>query len=87
MASNVLCGQAGLRDLPSLENADGKIPRPSMADAKLHPYLRVERKQLKTDASVGLEVFKISKVGHLEYKPTNCRCDFDYLLYPVRQVK
>lgn len=63
MASNVLCGQAGLIDLPSVEVIDGKISRLSLADAKLHPYLRADRKQLKTDTDAGIEVFKISKVG------------------------
>ena len=62
MASNVLCGQAGLLGLPSVEYADGKIPRLTLADAKLHPFLRADRKQLKTDRSAGMEVYKISKV-------------------------
>lgn len=34
----------------------------SLADAKLNPYLRVERKQLKRDVKAGMEVYKISKV-------------------------
>jgi len=63
MASNVLCGQSGLLGLPSVRNAKGgKNRRPILSDAKLNPYLRVERKRLKADASSGMEVYKISKV-------------------------
>jgi hypothetical protein len=63
MASNVLCGQAGLLAFPSVENDDGNNPRLTLADANLHPYLRADRKQLKTDTTAGIEVYKISKVG------------------------
>ena len=58
MASNVLCGQAGLLELPT----DGNDTPLTLADAKLHPSLRADRKQLKSDPSVGMEVYKISKV-------------------------
>mmetsp|Transcript_22154 Transcript_22154/g.52677 ORF Transcript_22154/g.52677 Transcript_22154/m.52677 type:complete len:1596 (+) Transcript_22154:305-5092(+) len=66
MASNVLCGQAGLRDLPSVENADGDNSIRNLADAEIHPFLRADRKQLKTDANAGIEVYKISKNGKLQ---------------------
>lgn len=65
MASNVLCGQAGLLGLPIVEDADGKVPRLTLADAKVHPYLRADPKKLKDDANAGMQVYKISKVGYL----------------------
>ena len=70
MASNVLCGQAGLLGLPyvgNVKNAKGDKNRrpPTVSDAKLNPYLRVDRKQLKADPSSGMEVYKISKVRYV----------------------
>ena len=62
MASNVLCGQAGLLGLP-MRDDDGKIDIPNLEDMKVRSYLRADRKQLKTDPSAGMEVYKISKVG------------------------
>ena len=66
MASSVLCGQAGLLGLPSVQN-DGKVSLSSLADAKVRNSLRADRKMLKMDPSVGMEVYKISKVGCLRF--------------------
>ena len=79
MSSNILCGQAGLLGLPSIVGKDAKDKSvtggsssnknrqsrrgTSLSDATLNPQLRVDRKRLKSDATTGMEVYKISKVG------------------------
>mmetsp|Transcript_25405 Transcript_25405/g.59867 ORF Transcript_25405/g.59867 Transcript_25405/m.59867 type:complete len:1599 (-) Transcript_25405:219-5015(-) len=89
MASNVLCGQAGLVGLPSVKSSKGdeKIRCPTMADAKRNPHLRIDRKQLKLDANSGIEAFKISKNGKLQVRrlaiSPNNRC----LLITTNRVK
>ncbi|VEU35094.1 unnamed protein product [Pseudo-nitzschia multistriata] len=88
MASNVLCGQAGLLQLPPVRKSkSGDKPVCSMlADAKLHPYLRVDRKKLKSDSRTGIEVFKISKNGKLQARRLGISPDNRCLLVTTNRV-
>jgi len=59
----------------------------SLADAKLNPYLRVDRKQLKRDVKAGMEVYKISKNGKLQARRLAISPDNRCLLITTNRVK
>ncbi|MGK3758474.1 MAG: hypothetical protein ACI8RD_010789 [Bacillariaceae sp.] len=51
-------------------NQQQPLQMTSLADAKLNPYLRVDRKKLKSDPTTGMDVYKISKVRTRKHHPT-----------------
>jgi hypothetical protein len=75
-SSASVLSQSGIGDLKTPTNANTsnqqqslQMSMTSLADAKLNPYLRVDRKKLKSDSTTGMDVYKISKVR--TYKQTN----------------
>ena len=70
-SSASVLSQSGIGDLKTPKNANTngsnnqqslQMNMTSLADAKLNPYLRVDRKKLKSDSTTGMDVYKISKV-------------------------
>ena len=73
-SSASVLSQSGIGDLKTPKNANTnnnnqqslQMNMTSLADAKLNPYLRVDRKKLKSDSTTGMDVYKISKVRYTQ---------------------
>jgi hypothetical protein len=62
MATSVNSGQAALMQLPPAPNPKKKQKKVTLQTCILPSALQEERKSLKTAASAGMDVFKVSKV-------------------------